>query len=263
MIFDTHAHLNFKSFDKDWKEIISKSFNEGVGIVNVGTKYETSQRAVEISEYKENIYAAVGLHPIHIKTDLKITTDKEDGSFSPKGEVFDKERYRELALQENVIAIGETGLDYYYNKKEDVFEEQKKVFKEHLSLASEMDLPVIVHCRKAHDDLIEILSDSRGVIHCFTGKWRQAREYLNKGFYLGFNGIIFKLKLDEIIKKTPLDRILIETDCPYLTPPEAGVERNEPIFVKYVARKIAETKGMEIKEVEKQTALNAKKLFGI
>ena len=129
-----------------------------------------------------------------------------------------------------------------------------------------MSLPVIFHCRKAHDDLIKILKEFgkiNGVVHCFTGKWRQAKEYLDMGFYLGFNGIIFKLNLDEIIKKTPLERILVETDCPYLTPPGFSEKRNNPLAVKLVAQRIAEIKNKHFEEISGVTTENAKKLFKI
>ena len=125
-----------------------------------------------------------------------------------------------------------------------------------------MNLPVILHCRKAHDDLIKIMQKRslKGVVHCFTGSWRRAKDYLDMGFYLGFNGIIFKLNLDKIIKKAPLDRILVETDCPYLTPPMAEKERNEPVFVTHIIDKINSIRGGQVKEV---TAQNAKTLFGL
>ena len=168
------------------------------------------------------------------------------------------------------MAIGEIGLDY---KEEYLFfkEKQKEIFLIQLKLVKELHLPIIFHCRMAHDDLTKILNSQlsvhnsklEGVVHCFTGNWAQADKYLAMGFYLGFNGIIFKMNLDDIIKKTPLDRILIETDCPYLIPPSAGVERNEPIYVRHIAEKIAQVKGMGHEEIAKKTTENAKKLFKI
>jgi len=134
-------------------------------------------------------------------------------------------------------------------------------------LAKELELPVIFHCRLAHNDLLEILrskenSNLKGVIHCFTGNWEDAKKYLDMGFYLGFTGIVFKFDLDEVIKNTPLNRILVETDCPFLSPlPE--VRRNEPLFVKYMAKKIAKVKNITFEEIAKQTTHNAKKLFNI
>lgn len=272
-IVDTHSHLSFKAYDKDREEVIKRTQKEGVLCIDVGTKYETSKLVVELAEKNENIYAAIGMHPIHIKTDLlKLKMDEEEGAFEPLGEEYNKERYKELAKSKKVVAIGEIGLDYYYRPKGTTklgkFKEiQKKVFIEQLDLAKELDLPVIIHCRMAHNDVLEILKDRKlkGVIHCFTGNWEEAQKYLDLGFYLGINGIIFKFDIDEVIKKAPLDKLLIETDCPYLTPPQAGPKetRNEPIFVKYVAERIAELREITFEEVVNQTTKNAKALFGV
>jgi TatD DNase family protein len=277
MLIDTHAHLNFAAYKKDLDEVIKRALDNNLWVINVGSKYETSKRAVEIAErYKEGVYAAIGLHPIYSTAGLvKTKTDPEEGNFTAREEDFDKEKYRKLAKSEKVVAIGEIGLDYYYRpktkRKLELFKEkQKEVFIEQLGLAKELKLPIIFHCRVAHNDLIQILrkfqSSSfkfQGVVHCFTGNWEQAREYLDMGFYIGFNGIIYKLDLDEIIKKTPLERILIETDCPYLTPPEAGEKRNEPIFVKYIAEKITKIKNIDYEKITESTTINARKLFGI
>ena len=278
MLIDTHAHLNFNAFRKDLDEVIKRTLDENIWVINVGSKYETSKKAVEIAEkYKEGVFAAVGLHPIYSTPGLiKIKTDPEEGEFVTTGENFDIERYKELAKSEKVIAIGEIGLDYYYRpktkRKLELFKEkQKEVFLSQLKMAQELNLPVIFHCRMAHDDLLEILkskvksqkSKIRGVIHCFTGTWEQTKEYLDMGFYLGFNGIIFKLDLDEVIKKVPLEKILIETDCPYLNPPQAVSERNEPIFVKYIVEKISEIRGADYKKIAEITTANARKLFNI
>lgn len=259
MLIDTHAHLNFKAFDKDRDEVIKRCLENDVWVINASSNYETSKLSCELAEkYPQGVFASVGLHPIHVK-------DEE----------FDVSKYRELAKSEKVVAIGETGLDYMYSQQE----KQKQVFLEHLALAKELNLPVIFHCRKAHNDMIEILrgqSDFRGVVHCFTGTWEQAEEYLDMGLYLGFNGIIFKFNIDEIIKKTPLDRMLVETDCPFLIPPGLPKElssfqqqegakllpdRNEPIYVKYVAQKIAEIRNEPLEKVTEATTRNAKKLF--
>lgn len=271
---DTHAHLNFKAFEADLGEIIKQCLAENLWLINVGTKYETSKRAVEIAEkYKKGVFAAIGLHPIHLATGLiKIKADPEEGGFTAEGEDFHSSKYKSLAQSSSkVVAIGEIGLDYYYKPKAkgklELFKKkQKELLLEQLKLARELDLPVIFHCRKAHDDLIEVLKEFekiKGVIHCFTGKWKQAKEYLNMGFYLGFNGIIYKLDLKKIIEKTPIEKILIETDSPYLTPPQAGKERNEPLFVKYIVRDIAKIKKIDYDEVARTTTQNAKKLFKI
>ncbi len=245
MLIDTHAHLNFNIYKDDSEEVIKRSLKNDVWLINVGSQYSTSKRAVEIVEkYPEGVYAAIGLHPIHAR----------DG--------FDQEKYKELVESPKVVAIGEIGLDYK-SEYSSFKEKQKEIFLEQLTLAKEVDLPVILHCRMAHQDLLEIVnSEIKGVVHCFTGDLEQARKYLKMGFYLGFNGIIFKLDLDKIIKETPLEKILIETDCPYLTPPPE-TSRNEPIYVKYVAEKIAKIKNISYEEVSKITFENAKKLFKI
>ncbi len=280
MIIDTHSHLNFKAYDADREEVIKRTQEAGVVCIDVGTKYETSKQAIELAENNEGIYAAIGLHPIHIKTDLmKLHMDLDEGDFAPLGEVFDAKKYRELAKSNRVVAIGEVGLDYYYKpkgttKKEEFKENQRKIFIQQLELAQELSLPVIVHCRMAHSDALQILAQHKvaGTIHCFTGTWEEAESYLNLGFHIGINGIIFKFDIDEIIKKISLDKIVVETDCPYLTPLPAialakeGTDnyvRNEPIFVKYVIQKIADLKGLSFDEVASATTANAKKLFKI
>jgi TatD DNase family protein len=278
MIVDTHSHLNFKAYNSDREEVIKRNKESGLLCIDVGTKYETSRNAIELAEKYEGIYAAIGMHPIHIKTDLmKLRMDDDEGAFAPLGEEFNYENYKRLALSgsRRVVAIGEVGLDYYYRPKGTAKLEkfkalQKEVFVKQLDLAKELNLPVIVHCRMAFEDLYEILTlrqaqgkKTRGVIHCFTGSWEEAQKYIGLGFCIGINGIIDKLDLKEVIEKTPLDKILVETDCPYLTPKEEGNKRNEPVFVKHVIQKIADIKGLSFDQVASATTQNAKTLFGI
>lgn len=276
MFIDTHAHLNFKVYDKDRDEVIRRSLQEDTWVVNVGTNYQTSKKAVDIVKKKEGLFASVGLHPINLDTGLiKMRPDKEevdeDFSFERK---FNYHQYGELILKshQKVVAVGEIGFDYWYKpkskaKREQFRKKQRELFHREVKLAKEFELPLILHCRLAYDDLIAELSKiknkSGGVLHCFCGKWKDAQKFLELGYYLGVNGIIFKLKLDEIVKKTPLEKILIETDCPFLTPPKLGKKRNEPANVKYIAEKIARVKRVKIKEVEKVTTENAVKLFRI
>src|SRR3989344_653108 len=272
MLIDTHAHLNFNAFKGDFAKIIENCLKNDLWVVNVGTKYETSKKAVEIAESHENgVFAAIGLHPVHLETGLvKIKNDDEEIEIKTKEEEFDYEKYKALGKSKKVVAIGEVGLDYYYKPKSKIKlelfkEKQKKVLLEQIDLAIDLNLPVIFHCRVAHNDLIKILENAkknnkpvRGVIHSFTGNLEQAQKFIKLGFYLGFNGLIFKLSwLDEVIQKTPLENIVFETDCPYLTPPLpadlsakalASVEvlarvgrvegRNEPSFVKYTINKV-------------------------
>jgi TatD DNase family protein len=243
MFADTHAHLNFKAFDKDFDKVIDECLSDNVWMINVGSNYDTSIKAIEIAEkYDNGVFAAVGLHPIHAET-----------------EDYRAAEYGNLCQSEKVVAIGEIGLDKFKDYG-NFLNKQKEIFQEQLDLAKELGLPVIIHCRMAHDDMLEILNYKlRGVIHCFTGSWRQAEKYLNMGFYLGINGIMYKFDLKEVIEKAPLDKLLVETDCPYL-----GREgRNNPLFVKEIAKDIARIKSISLEEVAQATTQNAQILFNI
>lgn len=279
MIIDTHSHLNFNAYRNDLDEVIKRTLDENIWLINVGSKYETSKEAVEIAEkYETGVYAAIGLHPIFAGAGLvKIKTDPEEGEFLAEETSFDKEKYKKLAKSKKVVAIGEIGLDYYYKPKtklklEQFKQKQKQVFVEQLDLAQKLNLPIILHCRMAHEDILNILKNYSlqtthykltGVIHCFTGNREEAQKYIDLGFYIGLNGIIFKLDLDEVIKNCPLDKILVETDCPYLTPPQEGSKRNEPLFIKHVLGAIAKVKGMPYERISEITTKNARRLFKI
>ncbi len=248
MIIDTHAHLNFDAYDSDRDEVIKRTLAENIWCINVGTSFETSKSVVELAEKQEGFYAAIGLHPTHVD------------------EPFDAERYRQLAKSKKIVAIGEIGLDYFRKPSELEKQKQKDIFIQQLGLARELALPVILHCRMAHDEVIEILKvrgENKGVVHCFTGTWEQAQKYMQLGFYLGINGIIFKFNIDEVIKNAPMDKLVLETDCPYLTPPMASEKRNEPVFIKHTAQKIAELKNVNFEEVCQKTTENARRLFNI
>lgn len=291
MYFDTHAHLNFAAFVKDREDIIKRCLKDDISLINVGTNFFTSEKAVQIAQrYKEGVYAAIGLHPINLDTGLiKMRADKdeydEESLFEKQ---FDYEKYKNLAMGEKidslgikklaknskVVAIGEIGLDYYWKPKtkqrlEDFKSQQKNLFLAELRLAKELDLPMIIHCRMAHEDLLRILrrqssiydSKFKGVIHCFTGNWKQAKRYIELGFLIGFNGIIFKLDLREAIEKIPLDKMLIETDCPYLSPLNYNQKKNDPFSVKIIAQEIAKLKKLPLENVAHQTTQNAEKLF--
>jgi len=269
MLIDTHAHVNFNTYKDDADEVIRRCLDNNIWMINVGSQYTTSKRAVKIAEkYKQGVYAAIALHPVHLGPSKYI--DEEEAQFQTREEKFDKQKYKELAKNPKVVAIGETGLDYYRikNHESGIKSLQKEVFVQHLELAQEVNKPIIFHCRKAYDDLLNELQvanyELRGVLHCFMGKWSQAEEFLNMGFYLGFNGLITYCRdYDKVIKNTPLEKILIETDCPYLTPVPHRGERNEPLYVKYVAEKIADLKELSFEEVAEQTTKNARDLFGI
>lgn len=279
MLIDTHAHLNFIAYKDDRDAVIKRALDNDVWLINVGSQIDTSKRAVEISQqYKEGVFAAVGLHPIHLqKMEVKEQVDPlESFEFLSRLEEFDKEKYYELAQKPKVIAIGETGLDYFHvtcNMKHvtKVKQKQKEVFIQQLELANELDKPVIIHCREAHKDILEILKEQkprlknlRGVVHSFSGRWSQAQQYFDLGFLISFNGLItFARDYDKVIINSPLEKILLETDCPYLTPIPFRGKRNEPSYVKYVAEKIAELKGMSVDKVAKVTTSSAREVFGI
>lgn len=244
MLIDTHAHLNFAAFNSDFDKVIEKCLSEDIWMINVGAKYDTSKKAADIAEqYDKGVFASIALHPIHAK-------DEE----------FDIAKYKELAKSKRVVAVGETGLDYFkdYASFKD---KQEEVFLKHIELAEELNLPIIIHCRMAHEDTMKILSEHKisGVIHCFSGNWNQAKKYLDMGFYLGINGIMYKLDLKEVIEKTPLNRLLLETDCPYL----GRERRNEPVFIREIAKDIARIKNISFREVAETTTQNAQQLFGI
>ncbi|MFA5714510.1 MAG: TatD family hydrolase [Candidatus Paceibacterota bacterium] len=269
MIFDTHAHLNFSEFEKDREDLIRECLGSGIGMINVGTNFQSSNKAFEIAENNPNIFASVGLHPLNIDSEFLKNKgySKEAEGFLEND--FDYEKYKELAKSEKVVAIGECGLDYWYRpkgtgKKELFKQEQKKIFEKQLDLAQELSLPVIIHCRSAFDDLFEILSKRKveGVLHCFTGNKVEAERFLSLGLYIGINGIIFKMDLREAIKGIPLEKILIETDCPYLSPP-GFEERNNPFALKYIVEEVVKIKELERGKIEEITTENAKKLFNI
>ena len=274
MLIDTHAHLNFNALKDDADEATKRALENGVWFVNVGSQYSTSQRTVQIAEkYPEGVYAAIGIHPIHLSELVfkdKVDED-EEVEFHPSVEDFDEEKYLKLAKSKKVVAIGEIGLDYFHNIENK--EKQKEVFSLQINMAQKLDLPIIVHCREAHNDIIEILREKRkiygkklrGVIHCFSGRLAQAKIYTEElGFHLGFNGIItFDRSYDKVVREIDLKYILTETDCPYLTPLPFRGKRNEPLYVKYVAEKIAEIKSMDLAEIEKNTTESARSLFDI
>lgn len=280
MLIDSHAHLNFKAFEEDRNEIIKKCLKNDIWVINVGSQYDTSKKAASIAqEYEQGIYAAVGLHPIHLNAGLvKMRVDKEEIEFKSREEDFNYQKYKKLAQSKKVIAIGETGFDYYWRpkttaKKELFKQKQKELFLDHLKLAKELNLPVIFHCRMAQKDLIGALLENpklkpeKAVAHSFVGTSEELKQYLDLGYYIGFNGIIFKeiegINFKEVIGETPMNKLLIETDCPYLSPPPFQNQRNSPLYVKYVAEEVARIKNISFEEVAEKSSRNAKELFNI
>jgi TatD DNase family protein len=283
MFIDTHAHVNFNAFKDDAEEVIRRSLDNDTWMILVGSESKTSNRALHLAnKYQRGVYAAVGLHPIHLEETL-VDSQEEGNSycFQPRKEDFDYGSYEKLAKFEKVIAIGEIGLDYYHlDPKKDIVavkKKQQEVFAQQLLLARSLDLPVIIHCRQAHDDLLGILEEFKkeyghiiptdrpwGVVHCFSGDEDLAWKYFKLGLFVSFTGLItFSKQWDELIRKIPLDKIMIETDTPYMTPEPHRGERNEPILVQYVAKRIAEIKNLKIEKVAELTFENARLLFKI
>jgi len=278
-LIDSHSHINFNIYQDDGDEVIKRTLKENIWLINIGAQYSTSRRAVQYAgKYKEGVYAAVGLHPSHIHED-NLKQDKGAQEESRELEEFESTKYKELLENPKTVAMGEIGLEYGEGISQTAKDKQKKVLIEQLELAQQVNKPVIFHCRKAYDDLIELLtmfnsgcancpmacsSGLRGVFHCFMGRWSQAEKLLDMGFYLGFNGLItYARDYDKVIKNLPLGKILLETDAPYLTPIPHRGKRNEPLYVKYVAEKIAEIKKIKFAKVAQQTTKNARNLFGI
>ncbi|MBI2064416.1 MAG: TatD family hydrolase [Candidatus Yanofskybacteria bacterium] len=245
-LFDSHCHPQFHHYDHDREEVIRR----GVPMLCVGTDIKTSKQALELAKNHSEVWAAVGAHPNDIEN---LVLDD----------------FVHLMNEEKVVAVGEVGLDYYRTKGNEKQKRQRDVFEQFINLAYQYKKPLILHCRDAHKDAIEILKSAKdilygGVAHSFTGTLEEAREYLSIGFYLGFNGIItFARQYDEVVVHTPLERILLETDAPYLTPEPYRGKRNEPAYVLEVAKKVAELKGTTIEEVIEQTSQNVNKLFKI
>ena len=278
MLIDSHCHLNFNAFKNDWKEIIENCLSKNIWMVNVGTKYETSKKAVEIAEeFSDGVFAAIGLHPIHLEAQKYDAWELGGGNgLKTIPEEFVYERYKKLAKSsKKVVAIGEIGLDYWRKPKtkrklEEFKRKQKDTLKEQIKLARELNLPVIFHCRVAFDDLLKVLKEEferngeiKGVIHSFTGDWQTAKDFLDMGFYLGFNGIIFKLNLEEVIRRVPLEKTILETDSPYLVPPQCKKERNDPCCVKRIAEELSQIKKKDLKKIAEITTYNTKNLFGL
>ena len=257
MLIDTHCHLDFPDFDEDRGEVINRAREGGVGkIINIGCNLERAKKSLEIAQKHDFIFTSAGLHPQ--ETDLG-----EEKFFS---------ELEKLLKEPKVIAIGECGLEYfgeYDNPKSR--EKQKEVFLWHLELARKFNKPVIIHCRNAYPEILEILKREKeknpeltGVVHFFSGRLSQAEEFLKLDFLLSFTGVItFARDYNAVIKAVSLEKIMVETDAPFVAPIPYRGQRNEPLYVKYVASKLAELKGLDFEKVAQITTNNAQNLFGI
>lgn len=282
---DIHSHTNFALFDEDRTDVINRALDNKTWLINIGTQFDTSERAVEISNlYKEGVYATIGLHPTH--TTSSYVDQDELGVYSKElsqqGEIFDRQKYKKLSEKGKVVAIGECGLDYFHLKKEDK-EKQTEVFIEQIKLANELNLPLMLHLRNSEEDLessayqdalaiLKKYSKVKGVIHFFAGTEKDARDFIDFGFYISFAGVITyppkknnprAINYEKIIKEIPLDKILADTDSPYVAPVPYRGKRNEPFYVREIVRKIAEIKGLEENDLAEKIVDNARALFNI
>jgi len=280
LYIDTHAHINFKAYRDDAKSVIADSLEENTWMILVGSDYKTSNRALDYAnKYEKGVYAAVGLHPIHSHPVMEKGENGEEREVA--GEEFNYEMYEKLAKFEKVVAVGEIGLDYYHLNPNYNFLENKKfqrdAFLAQLKISALTGKPAIIHCRQAHDDMLAVLKDYKkefreflptgkvwGVMHCFSGDEDLAWKYFSLGLLVSFTGLItFSKQWDELIKKLPLDKFMIETDSPFMTPEPFRGKRNAPYLVKKVARRIAEIKNMSEEAVAAATTENARNLFKI
>ena len=254
MLIDTHTHLDDARYNDDREAMIARARESGVeAFLTIGCDLATSHAAVQLADRYPFVYASIGVHPHEVKHIGDSWYDE----------------FRQLALNKNVVAYGEIGLDYHYNHSSP--KEQRARFREQIQLARELRLPVIIHTREAQKDTVAILREEKaseigGVFHCFSGDAWLAKDALDLGFYLSFSGILTfpnATMLRDIAKNTPLDRVLIETDCPYLTPVPYRGKRNEPAYVSQVAQQLASIHGLPLDNVADQTSKNAKRLFKI
>ncbi len=251
-MIETHAHLDSEKYDEDREEVIKRAFEGGIEkIINISSDRQSLEKVLSLTVRYEKIYGSLGIQP-HSASEFS-------------HEVI--EEIRDKAKDKKIVAIGETGLDYHYNFS--LPEVQREVFRKQIKIARDLNLPLIVHTREAFEDTLNILKEEKayetgGVIHCFTENTDEARAFIELGFYTGIGGAVTFKKakvLQEAVKHIPVNRILLETDCPYMSPVPYRGKRNEPLYLKFIAEKIGEIKVINTEDVKKQTSLNALKLF--
>lgn len=280
-LIDTHSHINFKQFKDDAGEVVHRALKNDIEMIVVGAEYRTSRRGLEYAnKYERGVYSAVGLHPLHLQRE--VVEEKEEGAvFKTSGEQFYYDNYLKLTNFDKVVAVGEVGLDYYHinlsENLEEIKRKQREIFVKQLLLAREADLPAIIHCRVAHLDMLALLKDFKqkysrfipsdrpwAVMHCFSGDEDLAWEYFNLGLMVSFTGLItFSKQWDDLIRKMPSDKFMVETDCPFMTPEPYRGQRNEPVLVKYVAQRIAEIRRTSLEKIADISTKNAQTFFDI
>ena len=247
-LIDTHAHIYYDDYSKRIDDVIRAAANNGVEkIISIGVDLKSSEECMKLAEKYETVYATCGIHP-------------HEAEKAPKGYLYELEQFYE---HQKVVAVGEIGLDYHYDFSDR--KTQRKIYQDQLEMANSLDLPAVVHCRESDDDiLIGILESSHrsGVIHCFASNLDFAVRILETGFYLSFTGMItFVRELEEVVREVPLDKMMVETDSPYLTPKPFRGKKNEPAYVLHVAEKIANLKDINLEEVAESTTKTAYSLF--
>ncbi len=250
--FDIHAHLQFDDFDQDREEVVKRIRDAELGVINVGTDIVLSEKAIELAEKNENMWAIIGLHPTHVADEP----------------VFDYEAMKKLAEHPKVVAIGECGIDLFHSDGSGL-EKQKDIFEQHIKLSLEVKKPLMFHIRNAYKESLEVLKkypEAKGNVHFFAGNLEEAKAFLELGHTLSFTGAITYPKTENyahVIKEIPLDKIMAETDCPYVAPVPNRGKRNEPAYVLEVIKKIAEIKNLPFEEVAEQLRKNVNRVFGI
>ncbi len=276
MLIDTHAHVQFQSYKNDQQEVLDRCRAKNMILNIVGTQKDTSAMAVALAEQHDFLYASIGTHPIHLHS---THVDEEETSFQSREEDFDEVFYERLVGSPKVIGIGECGLDLFHIPKdvsqEEVLKKQKQVFIKHARFANKHNLPLVIHCREAHDEMIEVLKNLpfsvRGTVHCYTSGWNHAEQYLELGLYLGFTGVLtfppkksqpeIQQNLVEVAKNMPFERMVLETDSPYLAPAKYRGQRAEPWMLQEQITFIAHLRGMSQEQVEQGIEENTRRLF--
>jgi TatD DNase family protein len=272
--FDAHTHVHFAAYGDETNEVITRAHEAGVGMNLVGTQFDTSSAGVELAEKYDEVWATIGLHPVH--TSKSYHDEKELGEggkeFTSRGEVFDSKKYEALAQSKKVIAVGECGLDYYRLDDESK-KRQEDAFIQQIELANLIQKPLMLHIRSspktvdAYVDAIQLLKAHArvmGDVHFFAGDWNIAKQFLDFGFTLSFTGVVtFTHDYDEVIKNAPLDMLLTETDAPYVTPVPFRGKRNEPAYIPYIVNAIAGIRGESEDVVAHQIRENVTRVFGV
>jgi TatD DNase family protein len=297
---DTHAHVNFPVYDMDRTEVIARAQSEGVAMINVGTTLDASRDIVALAEeYESGVYAIVGMHPLHVKYDKKLTNEDQETVASiddlinsiPNSatethahyshdytEHFDELEFEKLVAHPKVVGVGECGIDIFRLSPEldneadraALLKLQETVFRKQIQLAVKYDKPIMIHARESYKKILEILDEEfithgtklRGNAHFFAGTVEEAQAFLDRGFTVSFTGVItFAKQYEELVRYVPLEKMLSETDCPFVAPAPYRGKRNEPVFVKEVVKKIAEIKGLDIEVVRATLLENAKRQF--